>query len=63
MANGIDPNIEVNLNECFLYHQKDNYMFGYCERCGNNNAQLLSRTKLFTIPLYLIILINRRKRN
>ena len=59
MANGIDPNKEVNLNECFLYNQKDDYMFGYCERCDNNNAQLLSRTKLFTIPLYLIILLNR----
>ena len=61
MANGIDPNLEINLNECFLYSQKDDYMFGYCERCDNNNAQLLSRTKLFTIPLYLIILINRGK--
>ena len=59
MTNGIDPNKEVNLNECFLYNQKDDYMFGYCERCDNNNAQLLSRTKLFTIPLYLIILLNR----
>ena len=61
MNNGIDPNKEVNLNECFIYNQKDDYMYGYCERCNNNNAQLLSRTKLFTIPLYLIILINRGK--
>ena len=61
MNNGIDPNKEVNLNECFLYNQKEDYMSGYCERCDNNNAQLLSRTKLFTIPLYLIILINRGK--
>jgi ubiquitin C-terminal hydrolase len=59
MNNGIDPNKEVNLNECFLYNQKEDYMSGYCERCDNNNAQLLSRTKLFTIPLYLIILLNR----
>ena len=61
MNSGIDPNKEVNLNECFLYNQKEDYLFGYCDRCGNNNAQLLSRTKLFTFPLYLIILINRGK--
>jgi len=59
--NGIDPNKEVNLNECFLYNQKDDYIIGYCERCGNINAQLILRKKLFTIPLYLIILINRGK--
>ena len=63
MANGIDPNKEVNLNECFLYNQRDDYIYGYCDRCGKINAQLLHRKKLFTIPLYFIILVNRGKGN
>ena len=61
MKNGINPNNEVNLIDCFSYNQKDDYMSGYCDGCNSNDAQLLSRTKLFTIPLYLVILLNRGK--
>ena len=58
---GMNPNTEVNLIDCFNYNQKDEFMIGYCDRCNNNNAQILSRSKLFTIPIYLIILLNRGK--
>ena len=58
---GMNPDIEVNLIDCFNYNQRDEFMIGYCDRCNNNNAQILSRSKLFTIPIYLIILLNRGK--
>ena len=61
MNMGMNPNTEVNLIDCFSYYQKDEYMLGYCERCNNNNAQIISRTKLFNFPTYLIILLNRGK--
>ncbi len=57
----INPNLEVNLIDCFKYYFKDEYMNGYCDSCGDNNAQILSRSKLFTIPTYLILLFNRGK--
>ena len=58
---GINPNNEINLIDCFYYYQKDEIMLGYWDRCGNNNAQILSRNKIFTFPTYLIILLNRGK--
>ena len=61
MNSGINPNNEVYLMDCFKYHNKDEYMCGYCDRCGNNEAQILYRSKLFTIPTYLILLFNRGK--
>ena len=61
MNSGINPNNEVYLMDCFKYHNKDEYMNGYCDRCGNNEAQILYRSKLFTIPTYLILLFNRGK--
>ena len=60
MNMGININNEVNLIDCFNYYQKDDIIIDYCDRCGNHKAQIISRTKLFTIPNYLIILINRR---
>ena len=59
MNMGINPNNEVNLIDCFSYYQKDDIIIGYCDRCCNDNAQIISRTKLFTIPSFLIILLNR----
>ena len=61
MNMGINPNLQVNLIDCFKYYFRDEYMNGYCDRCGNNNAQILYRSKLFTIPTYLILLFNRGK--
>ena len=61
MNMGININNEVNLIDCFNYYQKDDIIIGYCDRCCNDNAQIISRTKLFTIPNYLIILLNRGK--
>ena len=58
---GMNPNAEVNLIDCFYYYQKDDLMSGCCERCGNNDTQIISRSKLFTIPSYLIIIFNRGK--
>jgi len=61
MNYGMNPNKEVSLFDCFIYHQREECIFGYCDRCGNNNAQLISKTRLFTLPIYLIILLNRGK--
>ena len=58
---GMNPDTEVNLIDCFNYNKRDEFMIGFCDRCKNNNAQILSRSKLFTIPIYLIILLNRGK--
>ena len=59
MNMGINPNKEVFLVDCFDYYQKDDPIIGYCDRCNNDNAQIITRTKLFTLPIYLIILLNR----
>ena len=56
---GINPQNEVNLIDCFYYYQRDEVIYGHCDRCNNDNALTITRTNLFTIPNYLIILINR----
>ena len=61
MNYGMNPNKVVSLFDCFIYHQREERIFGYCDRCGSNNAELISKTKLFTLPIYLIILLNRGK--
>jgi len=61
MNSRIDPNVAVNLIDCFYYFQKDDILDCYCERCQINNAKVISRTKLFVAPSYLIILLNRGK--
>ena len=57
----INPNLVVNLYDCFYYYQKDDLLSCYCDRCQNENAQVISKTKLFIAPIYLIILLNRGK--
>lgn len=61
MSSNVNPNLEVNLLDCFYYYQKDEYLGCYCDRCQNNNAQVLTRTKLYVAPIYLILLFNRGK--
>ena len=61
MNSGVNPNVAVDLIDCFYYHQKDELLDCYCERCQSNNAKVISRTRLFVAPSYLIILLNRGK--
>ena len=61
MNSGINPSSVVNLIDCFYYYQKDEILSCYCDRCFNNNAQVLTRTKLYVAPIYLILLFNRGK--
>ena len=61
MNSNVDPNLVVNLYDCFYYYQKDDLLSCYCDRCQNENAQVISKTKLFIAPIYLIILLNRGK--
>ena len=61
MNSNTNPNIEVNLIDCFYYYQKDDLLSCYCDRCKNINAQVLTRTKLYIAPIYLILLFNRGK--
>ena len=60
-SSGVNPNSAVNLMDCFSYYQKDEILDCYCDRCQLNNAKVISRTKLFVAPSYLIILLNRGK--
>ena len=60
---GINKNNEIELIECFNYfHRKEN-IYDYCERCGNNNAQISSRKTIINFPLFLILIFNRTKEN
>ena len=61
MNANVNPNIAVDLMDCFSYYQKDEILGCYCDGCQNNNAQVVSRTKLYVAPVYLIILLNRGK--
>ena len=61
VSSRVDPNVSVDLYDCFCYYQKDDLLDCYCERCQINNAKVISRTKLFVAPSYLIILLNRGK--
>ena len=47
MNSNINPNLVVNLYDCFYYYQKDDLLSCYCDRCQNENAQVISKTKLF----------------
>ena len=57
----INPNLVVNLYDCFYYYQKDELLSCYCDGCNNENAKVISRTKIYIAPIYLIILLNRGK--
>ena len=61
MNSNRNPNVEVDLIDCFYYYQKDDILSCYCDRCQNINAQVLTRTKLYVAPIYLILLFNRGK--
>ena len=61
MNSRVNPNDAVDLIDCFYYHQKDELLDCYCERCQSNNAKVISRTRLFVAPSYLIIILNRGK--
>ena len=61
MNANVNPNRAVDLMDCFSYYQKDEILGCYCDGCQNNNAQVVSRTKLYVAPIYLIILLNRGK--
>ena len=61
MNSRVNPNEAVDLIDCFYYHQKDELLDCYCERCQSSNAKVISRTRLFVAPSYLIIILNRGK--
>ena len=55
---------KVNLNDCFEYYQKEDYMMGenqiYCNNC-NAMANSCNKTKLIISPNILVINLNRGK--
>ena len=61
MNSNTNPNLVINLYDCFYYYQKDELLSCYCDQCNNENAQVISRTKIYIAPIYLIILLNRGK--
>ena len=52
---------QVSIDDCFNYNLKQNEMIGYCEKCGKDNARLLSFTQIYSSPLILMIVLNRGK--
>ena len=57
---------EVDLNDCFIYYQKIDYMQGenqmWCSNC-NQNAPSQYMTSLYSSPVYLVLILNRGKGN
>ena len=57
---------EVDLNDCFLYYQKIDYMQGenqmWCSNCSQN-APSQYMTMLYSAPVDLILILNRGKGN
>ena len=63
-SNGLYPT--VNLYECFEFYQKIDNFFGenqiFCNRC-NTKRDASFRMILYSLPNYLIIILNREKGN
>ena len=59
-------NPDINLNDCFEYYRKTDLMTGenamYCNFCQINCNSFYS-TSLYTLPNYLILILNRGKGN
>ena len=59
-------NNEVNLYDCFDFYQKTDTMQGenqmWCNYCGQNSTSNYS-TRIYSSPLYLILILNRGKGN
>ena len=57
-------NPDINLDECFEYHQKIDLMSGdnqmFCNFCQGNRDAYYGST-LYSLPLHLIIILNRGK--
>ena len=52
---------EVNIIDCFNYYQKQEQINGYCDKCGANNSQICFETKIYSLPIILMIVFNRGK--
>ena len=61
-----NKNPDINLLECFEYYRKQEMMTGdnkmYCNECGTNSDAIYS-SSLFSMPIYLIIILNRGRGN
>ena len=52
---------EVDIGDCFNYFQRQQEMTGYCDKCGLDNAKILTMTQIFSGPKILMIIFNRGK--
>ena len=52
---------QVNIYQCFYYFQSQNEISGYCDKCGLNEAKILTNTKIYSFPVILILIFNRGK--
>lgn len=59
-------NCDININECFDYYQREELTIGknkiYCNKCKSKDYSYVS-LNLFSIPYYLVIILNRDKGN
>ena len=57
---------EVNLDDCFEYNQKDDFMTGenkiFCNKC-KQYSDSINRNKIFSFSNILIMILNRGKNN
>ena len=64
LLNKDGTNPDIDLYECFDYHQKLDFMTGqnqmYCNIC-NANRDTYYGTTIYSLPNYLIIILNRGK--
>ena len=64
LVNQDGTNPDIDLYECFDYHQKLDFMTGqnqmYCNIC-NGNRDTYYGTTIYSLPNYLIIILNRGK--
>ena len=61
MGNNYQNINEVDIFDCFNYYQKQNTMNDYCEKCGTNNAYIVTVNQIFSPPNILMIIFKRKK--
>jgi ubiquitin C-terminal hydrolase len=50
---------EVNLYDCFNYHQKLSTIIGYCEKCKRNDCQINTLNLIYSPSQILVLIFNR----
>jgi len=52
---------EVDIYDCFNYYQKNNTIVGYCDLCQKDDAQINTKTEIYSPSIILMLIFNRGK--